>query len=64
MPLPLKFLAMMLAMVAPAAACHAQPAIGERDAPLERMISLKDVRGRIDHLAIDLQHRRLFVAEL
>src|SRR5690242_5117718 len=31
---------------------------------LEAKIPLGDVAGRIDHLAIDLQHRRLFVAEL
>ena len=31
---------------------------------LERTISLKDVKGRIDHLAVDLKHGRLFVAEL
>jgi hypothetical protein len=37
------------------------------DAPpltLERKIPLGDVRGRIDHLAVDPAHRRLFVAEL
>src|SRR5262249_35923972 len=31
---------------------------------LERKIPLGDVRGRIDHLAIDLWRNRLFVAEL
>jgi hypothetical protein len=31
---------------------------------LERTIALKDVSGRIDHLAVDLPRRRLFVAEL
>lgn len=31
---------------------------------LEATIPLKDVSGRIDHLAVDLAHRRLFVAEL
>src|SRR5713101_656470 len=31
---------------------------------LERKIPLGDVRGRIDHLAVDLKRRRLFVAEL
>ena len=31
---------------------------------LERKIPLGDVRGRIDHLAIDLAHHHLFVAEL
>jgi hypothetical protein len=31
---------------------------------LEAEIPLADVAGRIDHLAIDLAHRRLFIAEL
>jgi DNA-binding beta-propeller fold protein YncE len=31
---------------------------------LEARIPLGDVKGRIDHLAIDVAHRRLFVAEL
>lgn len=31
---------------------------------LERIITLADVRGRIDHMAIDLARRRLIVAEL
>jgi hypothetical protein len=31
---------------------------------LERTIPLPGVSGRIDHLALDAQHRRLFVAEL
>src|ERR1700719_891190 len=31
---------------------------------LERKIPLGDVSGRLDHLAVDLAHRRLFLAEL
>src|SRR6266568_4270524 len=31
---------------------------------LETKISLGDVRGRIDHMAVDLKRQRLFVAEL
>jgi YVTN family beta-propeller protein len=31
---------------------------------LETKIALRDVRGRIDHLAVDLKRQRLFVAEL
>jgi hypothetical protein len=31
---------------------------------LEAKIPLGDVSGRIDHLAIDLKHHRLFIAEL
>jgi hypothetical protein len=39
---------------------------GWADTPLllERKIPLGDVRGRIDHLAVDLKRNRLFVAEL
>ena len=38
----------------------------EPAAPLvvERTIALKDVKGRIDHLAVDFGRKRLFVAEL
>jgi DNA-binding beta-propeller fold protein YncE len=56
----------MLLALAPTAACQAQPATGGRDAPLalERTIPLNGVRGRIDHLAIDLVHRHAFVSEL
>jgi hypothetical protein len=31
---------------------------------LERTIRLRDVSGRIDHMAVDLKRRPLFVAEL
>jgi DNA-binding beta-propeller fold protein YncE len=31
---------------------------------LETKIPLGEVKGRIDHLAVDIEHRRLFVAEL
>lgn len=65
MAVPLRFLAALLAL-APSVACRAQPDRSDGVAPLvlERTIPLKGVRGRIDHLAIDLQHQRLFVAEL
>jgi hypothetical protein len=57
----------MLALLAVAAACgcRAQPQ-APRDPPLvlEQTIALKGVVGRIDHLAIDVAHRRVFVAEL
>jgi DNA-binding beta-propeller fold protein YncE len=41
-------------------------AVAQAPAPLqlESKIPLGDVSGRIDHLAIDLSHNRLFVAEL
>jgi hypothetical protein len=55
-------------LISMASACHAAPAmIQASDArsplPLERMIPLPGVKGRIDHLALDLDHRRLLVAE-
>lgn len=37
---------------------------GDGGLVLERTIPLPGVEGRIDHLAIDVAHRRLFVAEL
>ena len=57
---------MAIVVLTPALACRARPAADLAPPPLvlERTIPLKDVRGRIDHLAIDLKHRRLFVAEL
>jgi DNA-binding beta-propeller fold protein YncE len=42
----------------PATAAPAQPLV------LEQKILLGEVRGRIDHLAVDLPRQRLFVAEL
>ena len=51
-----------------AAVCAALAVVAPARAPqpleLEAKIPLGDVGGRIDHLAIDLAHRRLFVAEL
>jgi hypothetical protein len=51
-----------------ATSCGATPtAIAPTDARsplrLERTIPLPDTKGRIDHLAVDLDHRQLFVAE-
>jgi hypothetical protein len=45
-------------------ACNAQSASQHPPLTLERTIPLAGVRGRIDHLAIDTAHGRLFVAEL
>jgi DNA-binding beta-propeller fold protein YncE len=59
-----------LAVLAALALCT-PAACGQPDAPgaaapliLERTIPLPDVDGRIDHLAVDLAHDRLFVAAL
>ncbi|HKF73043.1 MAG TPA: hypothetical protein VKB68_14925, partial [Stellaceae bacterium] len=45
---------------------HGMPACAEDSVPLvlEAKIPLGNVRGRIDHFAIDLARRRLYVAEL
>lgn len=58
-------LALLAAALALAAACSRAEA-PDPDAllVLERTIPLPGVRGRIDHLAYDSAHRRLFVAEL
>ena len=49
-----------------ATGCLAPPVATESNAPpvLERTIPLTGLRGRIDHLAIDLRRQRVFVAEL
>jgi hypothetical protein len=53
-----------------AALCCATLALGIRPARagevlvLQRKIPLPDVSGRIDHMALDLQRKRLFIAEL
>ncbi len=39
-------------------------AAAEAPLELERTIALKDTSGRIDHMAVDLARKRLFVAEL
>jgi hypothetical protein len=61
----LRRLALSVAIVAGLSGCGA-PAARSQAAPLEleRTIVLKDVAGRIDHLALDPVRRRLFVAEL
>ena len=49
---------MLVNAAAPARSADASPL------QLETKIALGDVRGRIDHMAIDLKRQRLFVAEL
>ena len=58
----------VLAALASASACQASPRTISPSDPasplrLERTIALPDVAGRIDHLAIDLRDKLLFVAE-
>jgi YVTN family beta-propeller protein len=61
--LSLTALTAALAMLGTVSDAFTQPA---ETAPLqlEAKISLGDVRGRIDHMAVDLKRQRLFVAEL
>ncbi|HUH86319.1 MAG TPA: hypothetical protein VLX85_17055 [Stellaceae bacterium] len=51
-------------LVAVGAILFAAPAMADDPLVLETKIPLPDVDGRIDHMAIDLAHKRLFVAEL
>ncbi|MES2045510.1 MAG: hypothetical protein V4475_16685 [Pseudomonadota bacterium] len=60
--------AMLVALLALATGCHAGargivPTDPTSPLRLERTILLPDVRGRIDHLALDLADHTLFVAE-
>ncbi|MGL3212828.1 hypothetical protein [Bradyrhizobium sp. BR 1433] len=48
----------------PTLAAATEPAGDKTHLQLETKILLGDVRGRIDHLAVDLKRQRLFVAEL
>jgi YVTN family beta-propeller protein len=64
---PLRTVVMMLAGVLTLANTAGGASAQSRDAvplQLETKIPLGDVRGRIDHMAIDLKRQRLFVAEL
>jgi DNA-binding beta-propeller fold protein YncE len=54
----------LAAVTAALAASGARSASGSPVLTLERTIPLAGVSGRIDHLAVDPQRRRLFVAEL
>jgi DNA-binding beta-propeller fold protein YncE len=57
----------LLTVCAVLVACGGQGAHSQTDGEslvLERAVDLPGVTGRIDHMAIDLHHRRLFVAAL
>lgn len=61
-------IALALFALLPTPACQAAPHVfspenARSPLKLERKISLPDVAGRIDHLAIDLSHHLLFLAE-
>lgn len=52
-----------IALLALGGCAQAEPA-SQAPLTLEREIALPDVKGRIDHLALDVAHHRLFVAEI
>lgn len=56
--------ASVLATVMLSGCANAQPSAESSPLTLEREIALSGVKGRIDHLALDVAHRRLFVAEV
>ena len=66
MPLFLRQLSVLACTVVTAMFCAAPISAQPGDAPLqlEGKIALGAARGRIDHMAIDLERHRLFVAEL
>ena len=59
-----RILALLIALAGPCPVLAQQ--VPDRDLPmqLEAKIPLGEVRGRIDHLAVDLARKRLFIAEL
>src|ERR1700680_3221461 len=67
MLIPLKMIAAVLVGVMVLANTAGQASAQSADTgplQLEAKIVLGDVRGRIDHMAVDLKRQRLFVAEL
>ncbi|HEX7882887.1 MAG TPA: hypothetical protein VF499_09125 [Afipia sp.] len=57
--------ALILSVVGALPGCSsAEAPVGPPLLAVERTIPLSNVSGRIDHLAVDLRHRRIFVAEL
>jgi hypothetical protein len=63
---PIRIIVTVLASVVALAGSAGQASAQSDTAPLqlESKIPLADVRGRIDHMAVDLKRQRLFVAEL
>lgn len=57
-------LSLLVLVLAGPGACAPRLASSSAPLVLERTIALPGVTGRIDHLAVDLVHRRVFVAEL
>ena len=46
------------------AGCKAQKQFGNDNLALQKVILLKDVKGRIDHLFVDIEHNILYIAAL
>ena len=64
-PMPIRLMCLyFLSLLAGALLLGAGPAEAQSALTLEAKIPLGDIRGRLDHMAIDLRRRRLFVAEL
>jgi hypothetical protein len=57
-------LLLLLALASAAGSSTAQPAQDAAPLVLDLTIPLARVSGRIDHLAVDVQRRRIFLAEL
>jgi len=55
---------LFIASISPAMPCAAQPAAPSAPLVLETTIPLPNVSGRIDHIAVDLGRKRLFIAEV
>ena len=64
MSMPRCYAACLIALAAASLAMDRLSAQPEEPLQLEGKIPLGEVSGRIDHMAIDLPRRRLFVAEL
>ena len=64
MPRKMKLLAVALAVCAGCVAGQGAEDDANNGLVLESKVPLGNVRGRIDHLAVDLGRKRLFVAEL
>lgn len=64
-PTQIRIIRLMLpCLVAIGAFLGASPVTTQTALVLENKIPLGDIRGRLDHMAVDLGRQRLFVAEL
>ena len=63
-PMQIRLMRLCLPLLAGALLAGAGPANAQSALTLESKIQLGDIRGRLDHMAVDLRRQRLFVAEL